>query len=72
MSYYLVGALYSFQLILKYAIISVVAGEKMNTGGLHMFEKELNRTPSGDQKGLELETDRTLNLVEVSFEDRRK
>jgi len=34
MSYYLVGALYSFQLILKYAIISVVAGEKMNTGGL--------------------------------------
>jgi len=37
-----------------------------------MFEKELKRTPSGDQKGLELETDRTLNLVEVSFEDRRK
>lgn len=35
-----------------------------------MIEKELKKVESDEQKVLELETDRTLNLLEVTFEDR--
>jgi hypothetical protein len=42
----------------------------MNTGGMDMIEKELKKIESDEQNVLELETDRTLNLLEVTFEDR--
>ncbi|MDK2943429.1 MAG: hypothetical protein PWQ24_144 [Mesotoga sp.] len=42
----------------------------MNTGGMDMIEKELKKVESDKQNVLELETDRTLNLLEVTFEDR--
>jgi hypothetical protein len=42
----------------------------MNTGGMDMIEKELKKIESDKQNVLELETDRTLNLLEVTFEDR--
>ncbi|AFK06168.1 hypothetical protein Theba_0441 [Mesotoga prima MesG1.Ag.4.2] len=35
-----------------------------------MIEKELKKVESDKQNVLELETDRTLNLLEVTFEDR--
>ncbi|KUK68288.1 MAG: Uncharacterized protein XD86_0277 [Mesotoga infera] len=35
-----------------------------------MIAKDLRRIGSDAKKGLELETDKNLNLLEVTFEDR--